>query len=142
MCSRNGVRLLGSQAALLDREVGPIARRVDVLRPLDSPVVVDRDEAIRVCRQAIDPGPSMIGRAIASAGPIIRSPGVREIPAPSMDRTWNREEVDSRALNNSPTAALAAGPNIAKGADSGVITAIFTSRPRSAPRRWVIRASS
>jgi Ethanolamine utilization protein EutJ (predicted chaperonin) len=45
-----GVRLLGCEPALLDREVRPVACRVQVLRVVDAGVVVDRDEAVLIGR--------------------------------------------------------------------------------------------
>ena len=85
----------------------------------------------------------MTGRAIASAGPSARSPGVRVIPPSSISRTRDAANTSiRRAASNSLTASLAAGPKIARGTDSGVMIAIFTSRPRSRARRWVISASS
>ena len=39
------IGLLGAQPTVLDREVGAVARRVEVVSALDPGVVIDRDEA-------------------------------------------------------------------------------------------------
>ena len=49
-----GVRLLRGEPALLDREVGAVAGRVDVGDALDPAVLVDRREAVRIGGQARD----------------------------------------------------------------------------------------
>ena len=49
-----GIGLLGSEAALLDRERRPVARRVDVMDTFYSGVIVDRDEALVISGQAVD----------------------------------------------------------------------------------------
>ena len=49
-----GVRLLGGDPALLDREVGDVAGRPDVARPAYAPALVDRQEPLRIGRQALD----------------------------------------------------------------------------------------
>jgi hypothetical protein len=51
----DGVGLLGRKAALLDRERGGVARRVDAGRAAHAAVPVDRDESVAVARQALDP---------------------------------------------------------------------------------------
>ena len=50
-----GVRLLGGEAALLDRPGRGVAGGEDVARAGDAAVLVDFDEAVGVCRQAGDP---------------------------------------------------------------------------------------
>jgi hypothetical protein len=47
-----GVGLLGPQPTLLDREVGPIAGRVQVVLALGAGVLVYRDEAVLVGRNS------------------------------------------------------------------------------------------
>ena len=48
------VCLLGRQAALLEREVGAIARGIDVLRASQARMLVDREEAAIVGRKPVD----------------------------------------------------------------------------------------
>ena len=53
----HGVGLLGREAALLDREAGAVAGGVDVRRPRDTPMRVDRDESVGVRGDALEPRP-------------------------------------------------------------------------------------
>ncbi len=131
------VRLLGREAALLDRErrASPRPTRLDARHPAES---VRRHE------------PSLVaGDAAASAG---RPPGKGDHALPASARAparrrgarlcrRHRAPVRTRTRASSRSVASAAdplGPKIASGAGSGVYTVISTSSwpiPRSVPRR-------
>src|SRR4051794_5108983 len=55
------IRLLGTETALLDREVGSVAGCVEIVGAADPGVLVDRNEAAFVARKASDAGALELG---------------------------------------------------------------------------------
>ena len=55
-CRRGGIRLLGGDSALLDRKRGGVPGGPHALDVLDRAVHVDRDEAVLVLREPMEPG--------------------------------------------------------------------------------------
>jgi hypothetical protein len=136
------IGLLRRQATLLDREGRPVAGGIDTIQALDAGVVIDRDEAALVGgRPSIAGPPSPAARSPPQAQGRDRR-GQLDAPPPSPDTLELANTSIPRALSSSLTAASALAPNTARGADSGVITAMLASTPRSTHRRWVIRAIS
>ena len=137
------IGLLGREAALLDRERGRVARGVDAARAGHAAVGVDRDEAVVVAGQALDP------RALERGQGDRRVRGARLRPR----RAWRRRRrSDStrpcansipRSRSSRPVAADAAPPKSWSGAASGDTIRIATSSaPRSRSSIAVMIASS
>ena len=139
------VGLLGAQAALLDREVRPVAGRVDVLDAADASVLVDRDEAALVLGQAGDRRPvhrRQGDHLVRLDSPVSR--GQDQLAALALVGEGSGLDLDpAGGRATALTASLAAGPKMASGASSGVTTVSRTSSsPSSSALRCVIRASS
>ena len=125
------VRLLGGDAALLDREVGRVAGREDALEPPNLAVGVDRDEpAVGVGRHARD----RTGRPARASRPrgrpaSRREPGLIDTCPGAGVSQWaegmNRMPFSSSSSRD--RGSLACEPNSASGASSGVASVIDSS---------------
>ena len=116
-----GVRLLGCKSALLDREVGGIAGREDVVVAAHPLVLVDRDEAAAVVWEAREPRALEAGKrhdAVRLDGLTAdEAEAARLRPRPEPSPVTRRIPWRS---NSSTIASLAAGPKSWSGSGSGV----------------------
>ena len=89
---RDGVGLLGGEAAVLDREGGRVAGGEDVRAPAHVAVLVDGDVAVLVVRQAGDPGADQFGQRDNDVGDEARSAQQPESAVECRDGRGARDE--------------------------------------------------